>query len=81
MRNVVLLLLVSFSAAALAQSPTPPDTSGATRQLDQRTGENSANDAYQSCLNIWERRTHMSKEQWARACRRVADRLKTLKVE
>jgi hypothetical protein len=45
------------------------------------TGKNPLNETYESCLRIWERDTHMSKGEWARACKRVADRLQTLKVQ
>ena len=46
-----------------------------------RTGKNPANETYSSSLRMWERGTHMSWAEWARACRRVADRLRTLKVQ
>ena len=36
----------------------------------------AAQDALTSCIAMWDRRTHMTRRQWARACRRVADRLK-----
>jgi hypothetical protein len=33
-------------------------------------------EALTSCLALWEPATHMTKKQWARACRRVAERLR-----
>jgi hypothetical protein len=38
-------------------------------------------DALGSCLEMWEPSTHMTRQQWARACRRVAERLKDLTVK
>jgi hypothetical protein len=39
-------------------------------------GSTSAADALPSCLAMWEPATHMTKREWARACQRVAERLK-----
>jgi hypothetical protein len=39
-------------------------------------GPSTVEDALSSCLVLWEPATHMTKGQWARACRRVAERLK-----
>lgn len=33
-------------------------------------------DAYATCLEIWDPATHMTRREWDRACRRVAERLK-----
>jgi hypothetical protein len=40
-----------------------------------------AQDALASCIAMWDRRTHMTRRQWARACRRVAERLKDMRVK
>jgi hypothetical protein len=44
----------------------PARATGATGTVEE---------ALTSCLSMWEPATHMSKVQWARACRRVAERL------
>ena len=46
-----------------------------------RTGKNALSESYTSCLNIWDAGTHMSKAEWARACKRVENRLDTLQRE
>jgi hypothetical protein len=46
-----------------------------------RTGKNSANDRYADCVNLWDAKTHMSKSEWSRTCRRIDNRLKNLQVE
>jgi hypothetical protein len=38
--------------------------------------QTAAAEALSSCLAMWEPATHMTKRQWERACRRVAERLK-----
>src|SRR5262245_45863191 len=35
-------------------------------------------DALTSCLELWEPATHMTRGEWGRACRRVAERLKAV---
>jgi hypothetical protein len=37
-----------------------------------------AADAFKACLEIWDAGTHMSKREWERACRRVADRINSM---
>ena len=67
-------------------SPPPlgsgrPQPGGANSSAQSgRTGKNPLDESYSGCLGMWERETHMSREEWARACRRVADRSKTLKA-
>jgi hypothetical protein len=34
--------------------------------------------ALTSCLELWEPATHMTRREWARACRRVDERLKAV---
>jgi len=46
-----------------------------------RTGKNPMNETLRSCLNMWDSATHMSRQEWARACRRVENRLQNLQVE
>jgi hypothetical protein len=36
----------------------------------------SVTDVVASCLAMWDPATHMSRSEWARACRRVAERIK-----
>jgi hypothetical protein len=46
-----------------------------------RTGKNALSESYTTCLAIWDAETHMSKAEWARACRRVENRLDVLQRE
>ncbi|HEY7551027.1 MAG TPA: hypothetical protein VH913_16120 [Hyphomicrobiaceae bacterium] len=48
----------------------------AEKRAESARGSTSPSDALSSCLALWEPATHMTKRQWARACQRVAERLK-----
>ncbi|HEY1247305.1 MAG TPA: hypothetical protein VGF29_20990 [Hyphomicrobiaceae bacterium] len=48
----------------------------AGKRVEAARGPTSPSDALSSCLALWEPATHMTRRQWARACRRVAERLK-----
>lgn len=40
--------------------------------------EKAASDSLKSCLAMWEPATHMSRQEWGRACRRVDERLRNI---
>jgi hypothetical protein len=48
----------------------------AEKGAESARGPTSPSDALSSCLALWEPATHMTRRQWARACQRVAERLK-----
>jgi hypothetical protein len=48
----------------------------ADRPQERPRGTSTVEEALTSCLALWEPATHMTKSQWARACRRVAERLR-----
>jgi hypothetical protein len=52
-----------------------PHRGGAPARPEHRRGRLSG------CLVLWEPATHMTKRQWARACQRVAERLKDTAVQ
>jgi hypothetical protein len=43
--------------------------------------EKASTDTLQSCLGMWEAATHMSRQEWARACRRVDERLRNINAK
>jgi hypothetical protein len=62
-------------AAAFAQSTSPEQRAPAAEALT-----NDAARFLTQCLQDWDKNTHMSKEQWTTACRRLAaDREKYLR--
>jgi hypothetical protein len=61
--------------------PQPTGANSSQKSQETGTGKNPANESLQSCLGLWEPATHMSKREWARACRRVDARLRDLSVK
>jgi len=82
---IVPLALGWLASAALAQAPADGSKKEAGKtvgkQPEASKGKDGATDALTTCLAMWEPATHMSRQQWARACRRVADRLKDTTVK
>jgi hypothetical protein len=76
--------------AGAVQAPAPPPAKATKRGRKGRAqrvavadkgqerprGASTVEEALSSCLLLWEPATHMTKRQWARACRRVAERLR-----
>jgi hypothetical protein len=85
-------LIVAFSlcwiaGAALAQTAQPSPPEAGKKKGSMKGGETAekalpppegkgVRDAYASCVAIWDPATHMTRREWDRACRRVAERLK-----
>jgi hypothetical protein len=81
MRSLISVAVIAagIAGAALAQTGPPAKQPDARAQPD--TAREAATDAFTSCLSQWEKATHMSKREWERACRRVANRLQNLTVK
>jgi hypothetical protein len=65
------------------KSSTPPDSSQASPGIDgsasQRpTKPGGGGDSVEACMGFWDAGTHMSKQEWRTACRRVQNRLQDL---
>ena len=58
-----------------------PGGANSSQSGPNRTGKNALTESYTSCLNMWDAGTHMSKGEWARACKRVENRLDVLQRE
>ena len=67
--------------AKLAQHGASGPSRAADRQERRARKKNTTNEALASCLAQWDKGTHMSRQEWSRACRRVADRLQNLNVK
>jgi len=67
------------AGAQLAKDPA--NRRSATKSVGASNGNKATNDALASCLAMWDRNTHMSRLEWGRACRRVANRLQNLTVK
>ena len=87
LKSIVLAAFLTCGAVAAYAQTTPPapDRTGAQpgkSDAGRRSAKkNTTNEALASCLGQWEKSTHMTKQEWSRACRRVADRLRNLTVK
>lgn len=89
MRALMAISILGCIAGAAAAQTTPPapPTEGAGAQSGKSDAErrsakrNNTSEALASCLAQWDKGTHMSRQEWNRACRRVANRLLNLNVK
>ena len=77
---------IAGAAAAQTTAPAPPTDRAGAQSGKSDAGRRSAtknttNEALASCLAQWDKGTHMSRQEWSRACRRVANRLQNLNVK
>jgi hypothetical protein len=77
---IAMLALVSGAAAALAQTISAPPAKVPAGLSEAETKQRAHVAAVTDCQQMWDRGTHMSTQEWARACRRVQNRLKLLDV-
>lgn len=79
------LLLGSVMSPALAQVVAPPSPAapGPAPKASQTVAaeKNAHAAAVADCEQMWDRETHMTKQEWARTCRRVQDRLRQIQVK
>ena len=54
------------------------DATKADTTKEAKTSKTAPTDPLTSCLQLWESATHMSRQEWERACRRVDQRLKNV---
>jgi hypothetical protein len=87
---IVVFSLCWIAGAAFAQTAQPPMPEAGKKKGRMKGGETAekplpppegkgVRDAYASCLEIWDPATHMTRREWDRACRRVAERLNDVK--
>jgi hypothetical protein len=74
-------VLQAQMGAPAAPKKGRPVAKAAEPESDKATGDKATTDSLRSCLAMWERATHMSRQEWARACRRVDERLRTITVK
>lgn len=77
---IATLALVASAGAVLAQTVSSPAVKVPASPSDAQSKQIAHNAAVASCEQMWDRGTHMSTQEWSRACRRVQNRLKLLDV-
>jgi hypothetical protein len=71
---LVISLLLVFAAAALADPQAAPETVTVPKTAMSATELQTKSEAYfKQCLSDWDAATHMTKIEWQRTCRRIAD--------
>ena len=69
----------NLPATASGGRPQPGGANSSPQST--RTGKNPISEGYVDCVKLWDNKTHMSKAEWSRTCRRIENRLQNLKVE
>jgi hypothetical protein len=69
------------SPNASSGRPPPGGANSSPSSTQARQGKNPANQGLADCLRLWEPATHMTKQDWARTCKRVQTRLDNVRVE
>ena len=83
---VTSLVLVLSAGAALAQvgaiKPAPAASAKpATPAEAARAAKVAAAEVIAECMRLWDKGTHMSKQEWANTCQRIQTRLENLNIE
>ena len=90
MRAIVTPMLTAMLTAACVASAALAQTNPPAGPKAPRAGKPDAaanpidrpnNDALASCISQWDKATHMTRTEWDRACRRVANRIQNLSVK
>lgn len=87
--NVLLPLRLLPGAVSSTTSPIPSATTpGATgisplRLLPsrQQSRQNAHDSAVADCMQMWDKGTHMTKQEWLRTCKRIETRLDNLNID
>jgi hypothetical protein len=74
------LSLALGAGAALAQS-APPTTGAIGKEDPKAAATKRTADGIAECMRMWDAKTHMTKGEWARTCKRVQMRLESLKID
>ena len=83
------LIVVASLAVLAGGSPAPAQTDTlskaapgpSTSSIPTPPAAAAPNSAMADCIHLWDKGTHMTKEQWARTCKRIQTRLDNLKIE
>jgi hypothetical protein len=67
------LSLVITSASALAQPGTEPNSATLAIPLSEEQVRTKSTEWHTQCMRDWDQQTHMTKEDWFRACQRTVD--------
>jgi hypothetical protein len=72
---IATLLLIAGGERVFAQVAAPARATASPAPASQEATDRSA---VANCVQMWDRGTHMTKQQWLRTCKRVQNRLQQL---
>ena len=80
---VVFFCALGFGGSiVLAQSiPAAAPSPAAKSAVTPPARKGQPIDGIAECMRLWDAATHMTRQEWARTCRRIQSRLENLKVE
>jgi hypothetical protein len=80
MRLLVMSALLCLIWAGSDRAASQSAASDPQRAIDAAGEKRDHDAAVANCVGMWDSATHMTKQQWWRACRRIQERLRTLSV-
>jgi len=72
---IATLLLIAGGERVFAEIVAPARTAASPAPASQEAKDRSA---VADCVQMWDRGTHMTRQQWLRTCKRVQNRLQQL---
>ena len=57
--------------SAVAATPQAPAAQAKTKSWQPSVQQRSSADHFADCMKKWDKRTHMTKQEWSRTCRRL----------
>ena len=80
---LALILCAGATSAQTAPSIAwpPSDPRSAVGANETRSNLSARDAAVADCEGMWDRGTHMTRQEWSRTCRRVQDRLRLLELK
>jgi hypothetical protein len=73
--TIATLLLIIGGGHVFAEVAVPARATASSAPASQEATHQSA---VANCVQMWDRGTHMTKQQWLRTCKRVQNRLQQL---
>jgi hypothetical protein len=78
----VALVLAVTAGFAMAQAASPRQPAVKLSAKEEALARDKAHEAaVTDCEEMWDRGTHMSKQDWSRTCRRVQDRFRRYELK
>lgn len=78
---IATLLFVAGAGCVFAEVAPPSRPAASSALPSNKVAEKRAHDsAVANCVQMWDRGTHMTEQQWLRTCKRVQDRLQHIEM-